>query len=430
VASSTKGQHHLQSGFLDAPEAKQLVSIPVEKKEHSYEKKQKILALIKDEQTSARSKKYHHGDMNLIHKAQKNASQTQTGLVEIQLNNYLDTQYTGVIGVGTEGNQLNVVFDTGSTLLWVNSVRCKDWECAQHAKYNYKQSKHFSPVTESGLYSTLFGSGELTGVISEDWIWLGGGVVIKDYKFAEIVSQTSILDDAAFDGVCGLSFPEQDEQYGQLESVIDAVKGQNLLEKNMFSFFLKRESGVEDSRIIFGGYDESLLGGPIGWYDVVGLDYWMVQGSKILIGGKDTGLCDNDCYFIMDTGTSILTGPTFQLSQLLDSISVDDYCQNYYQLPDITFVIGEEEYTLIPDDYILAIGASEAYMPYSTPDVSEIVDCVSVFYPMDLIGQENGNVWIMGDTFLSKFYMMYDRDNMKVGIAQQKGFDYNPKLPS
>jgi len=24
---------------------------------------------------------------------------------------------------------------------------------------------------------------------------------------------------------------------------------------------------------------------------------------------------------------------------------------------------------------------------------------------------------------------MYDRDNMKVGIAEQKGFDYDPKLP-
>jgi len=30
----------------------------------------------------------------------------------------------------------------------------------------------------------------------------------------------------------------------------------------------------------------------------------------------------------------------------------------------------------------------------------------------------------MGDTFLSKFYMMYNRDNMTVGIAQQAGFDY------
>jgi len=46
------------------------------------------------------------------------------------------------------------------------------------------------------------------------------------------------------------------------------------------------------------------------WYPVVGTDYWMVKGSKIFIGDKDSGVCNNDCYFIMDTGTSILTGPT------------------------------------------------------------------------------------------------------------------------
>jgi len=42
---------------------------------------------------------------------------------------------------------------------------------------------------------------------------------------------------------------------------------------------------------------------------------------------------------------------------------------------------------LIPDDYILAIGDNEPFEPYSTPEVSEITDCVSVFFPMDLIGQ-------------------------------------------
>jgi len=53
-----------------------------------------------------------------------------TDLVIIKLDNFLDTQYTGVLSVGNSDNKLNVVFDTGSTLLWVNSVRCKDPECA------------------------------------------------------------------------------------------------------------------------------------------------------------------------------------------------------------------------------------------------------------------------------------------------------------
>ena len=39
--------------------------------------------------------------------------------------------------------------------------------------------------------------------------------------------------------------------------------------------------------------------------------------------------------------------------------------------------------------------------------------------------QQNGNVWILGDTFLSKFYLIFDRDNMQIGIAKQKGVNYD-----
>jgi len=64
-------------------------------------------------------------------------------------------------------------------------------------------------------------------------------------------------------------------------------------------------------------------------------------------------------------------------------------------------------------------------MPYSEPKVKDIVDCVSVFYPMDLEDEQDGNVWILGDTFLSKFYMIYDIGNNQVGIARQNHFNYS-----
>jgi len=420
--AATHHQHHLRPDTPTKIQDKKLLTIPVEKREHGPEKMQKKINFLKNAQTTLRRKRLTPGAINLVQKSQSTNVQPQ--LVEIQLNNYLDTQYSGIIAVGNKNNKLNVVFDTGSTLLWVNSVRCTEIECQEHVQYDYTQSKHWQPILENDLYSTMFGSGELSGVLSIDWLFIGN-ITIKDYEFAEIVNQDSILDDAAFDGVCGLSFPEEDEGYGNLISIIDAMKEQDLLEKNMFSFYLRRDAGVEDSKIIFGGYDETLLGSQPSWFPVIGTDYWMVQGSRIYIGDQDSGVCNDDCYFIMDTGTSILTGPSEQLNILLDSIEVDDGCQNYYQLPDITFQIGDQNYTLLAEDYILAIGNNEAFLPYAEPTQKEIVDCVSVFYPMDLPGEENGNVWIMGDTFLSKFYMMYDRDNMQVGIARQIDFDYN-----
>ena len=71
--------------------------------------------------------------------------------------------------------------------------------------------------------------------------------------------------------------------------------------------------------MILGGVDEDTIEGEMKWHKVVDEYYWMIKADKILLDGKDTGLCNN-CNVIADTGTSLITGPMNELMTLLDSI--------------------------------------------------------------------------------------------------------------
>ena len=159
--------------------------------------------------------------------------------VHIPLRNVHNTKYVGTVGVGSPPQNVTVVFDTGSSNLWITSSLCpSDSACRFHKTYDHSKSSTYSDVGDN--IHVKFGTGFITGFISQDRFtlygtamfvpltasiisgpgntsgvanvngseWVAAATSIMGQRFGEITSEIgNVFYDSTFDGILGLAFP-------------------------------------------------------------------------------------------------------------------------------------------------------------------------------------------------------------------------------
>lgn len=126
----------------------------------------------------------------------------------------------------------------------------------------------------------------------------------------------------------------------------------SLLDKNWFSFYLADENENAKSQIIFGKPNEKYYQGKINWHNVKEPSYWQLDMDEIYLNNESMNFCNGPCKLVIDTGTSVITGPTDDLRNLLHKIPIKD-CENIQSLPELAFKVDDVIYTLNPQDYII-----------------------------------------------------------------------------
>ncbi|XP_002518445.2 aspartic proteinase [Ricinus communis] len=236
----------------------------------------------------------------------------------VALKNYLDAQYYGEIGIGTPPQKFTVVFDTGSSNLWVPSSKCIfSVACFFHSRYKSGQSSTYKKNGKSA--EIHYGSGAISGFFSSDNVVVGN-LVVKDQEFIEATKEPGVTFVAAkFDGILGLGF--QEISVGNAVPVWYNMIKQGLIKEPVFSFWLNRNTqGEEGGEIVFGSVDLNHYKGKHTYVPVTQKGYWQFEMGDVLIGHKPTEYCAGGCSAIADSGTSLLAGPTTVVTLINEAI--------------------------------------------------------------------------------------------------------------
>merc|ERR1719463_558045 len=166
-----------------------------------------------------------------------------------------------------------------------------------------------------------------------------------------------------------------------------------LIDEPVFSFYLQKDP-AQPGQLTFGGVDHSKFDGEIQYVPLTDETYWKVAMEGMKYGNTDI---TSKVSAIVDSGTSLIAGPKDKVDQIAKAAGA-------------TLVAGKE-YTIdcakigsLPaDDYVLKVQGQ----------------CLFAFMGIEL-PPKLGEMWILGDVFMRKYYTVFDYGNKQVGMAPVK----------
>ncbi|EZF32786.1 Vacuolar protease A [Trichophyton interdigitale] len=324
----------------------------------------------------------------------------------VLIDNFLNAQYFSEISIGTPPQTFKVVLDTGSSNLWVPGKDCSSIACFLHSTYDSSASSTYSK--NGTKFAIRYGSGSLEGFVSRDNVKIGD-MTIKKQLFAEATSEPGLaFAFGRFDGIMGMGFSSI--SVNGITPPFYNMIDQGLIDEPVFSFYLGDTNKDGDQSVVtFGGSDASHFTGDMTTIPLRRKAYWEVDFDAISLG-EDTAALENTGV-ILDTGTSLIALPTTLAEMINTQIGAKKSWNGQYtldcskrdSLPDVTFTLSGHNFTIGPHDYTLEVSGT----------------CISSFMGMDF-PEPVGPLAILGDSFLRRYYSVYDLGKGTVGLAKAK----------
>nr|CAI9705249.1 unnamed protein product [Rangifer tarandus platyrhynchus] len=313
------------------------------------------------------------------------------------LRNIKDMLYVGKITIGTPPQEFQVVFDTGSSELWVSSLFCPSPACSTHVRFRHLESSTFRPTKKT--FRITYGSGSMKGFLAYDTVRIGD-LVSTDQPFGLSLAEHG-FEDTPFDGILGLSYPDISLTGGI--PIFDNLKKQGAISEPVFAFYLGK---TKRSVVMFGGVDHRYYKGELNWVPLTQAGDWRIHMDRISMKRKVIA-CSGGCEALLDTGTSLIIGPRRLVNNIQKLIGATPRASEHYVsclavniLPSIIFTINGINYPVPARAYILKDSRGHCYTAFKENTV------------------RSTETWILGDVFLRLYFSVYDQGNDRIGLAK------------
>ncbi|CAN6625226.1 hypothetical protein TRVA0_010S01288 [Trichomonascus vanleenenianus] len=303
--------------------------------------------------------------------------------------------FTIAFELGTPGQKLQSLLDTGSSDFWVNTPKTKQ-------KNTYQPDDSSTYAFNSSNFDITYGEGEAHGDWVTDTISIAGAHV--ENQFFGVVD-----DPAAGTAIFGVGLVSNEATDSHYANVPQNLKDQGHIYHNAYSMYLDNLKAAT-GRILFGGVDRAKYTGDLLTVPFVHEDAFMIESTGITLGGKE--ISSSLIRVLVDSGTTFTYLPSDIVKQAAEQFNAtfNDMMQLYFisekndNLPDFEFdfhgakiVIPGSEMVVDTDKII--VGKSPAQ------------------YVLGIIPTtEEPN--ILGDTFMRSAYLVFDLENKELSLAQ------------
>ncbi|RIA86750.1 aspartic peptidase domain-containing protein [Glomus cerebriforme] len=355
----------------------------------------------------ARSNTYNDDNSREHYKIDKSNSKKKQSTTLVKSDS-LDTVYFGEIKIGNQ--KFDILFDTGSSNLFVSDKNCISASCFNHNKFDPNKSPTFKK--EGNPWSIVFGTGFASGITGIDDVTLAG-FTAKKQIFGLATNVSDFFVPLVADGILGLAFDSLNTLDNGSPTFISTLINQKKINP-LFSFHLPRAANFEDQgTLTLGGVERDKFKGDITFSHVQktpvnGTDkfgFWIINLEDASVNKKSLSTKRKA---IMDTGTSNIIIPNDDAAKLHSQIpgaKIDPSGSGLFIIPCNTKAVvslkfGGKNFEINPIDLV---------MP-----VSENL-CASAIMPGFAPGY-----WLVGITFLKNVYSVFDVKTPSVGLANNR----------